>query len=156
MSATSFMKLIDQMMNCSGITEDDFRILLSSNHILTDEMIFAVTRYIESIKGINVFFSRTIGNIEVTARFFDIAVDYVIYDSNRRVTAAVAVNLNTLTLFVEFPVIKEKYTIDHDLLDFEDDKKNKLSLLRMQVLNDVLTRYYTRILHSIYMQKRRG
>lgn len=155
MSAASFMNLIDQMMNCTGITEDDFRILLSGNRILTDEIIFAVTRYIDSIKGINVFFARAIGNIEVTARFFDIAVDYVIYDSNKKVTAAVAVNLNTLTLIVEFPMIKEKYTIANDLLDFDEDKKNNLSILRMQVLNDVLTRYYTKILHSIYIQKRR-
>lgn len=155
MSAASFMKTIDQMMNCRGITEDDFRVLLSSHHILTDEAIFAITRYIDSIKGINVFFSRTIGSLEVSARFFDIAVDYVVYDSNKKVTAATAVNLNTLTLIVEFPAINEKYVIANDLLDFEEDKKNKLSLLRMQVLNDVLTRYYTRILYSIYVQKRR-
>lgn len=155
MSAASFMKLIDQIMNCSGITEEDFKIFLSDHHILTDEAIFGITRYIDSIKGINIFFSRYIGDIEVRARFFDIAIDYVMYNSKKQVSAVVAVNLSTLTLLVEFPLLKEKYTIDRDLLDFEADKKNSVSLLRMQVLNDVLTRYYSKILYSIYIQKRR-
>lgn len=155
MSAASFMKLIDQIMSCTGITEEDFKILLSDHRILTDEAIFGITRYIDSIKGINIFFTRSIGDIEIRARFFDIAIDYVMYNSKKQVSAVVAVNLSTLTLLVEFPLLKEKYTIDRDLLDFEDNKKNNMSLLRMQVLNDVLTRYYSKILYSIYIQKRR-
>lgn len=156
MSASSFIKLIDQIMECSGITENDFVILLSNGHkILTDEIIFAISRYIDSIKGINIFFTRTIGTTEIRTRFFDIAIDYQFYNSDKKLSSAVMLNLSTLTLIVEFPLIEEKYTIGNDLLDFEQEKKNKLSILRMQVLNDLLTRYYSKILYAIYLQKRR-
>lgn len=150
-----FCDQLNRIMNCSGINEEDFLIFLKDRNILTDEMIFTISRYLDNVKGINIFFSKTIGTTEVRIRFFDIAIDYLIYNSNKQLCTSVSLNLSTLTLFVEFPLLDEKYTIGNDLLDFEESKKNKLSILRMQVLNELLTRYYSKILYSIYKAQRR-
>lgn len=147
---THFSQTLERIMNCGGIKKEDFEILLRDKKILTDEMIFSITRFIDSQKNTNIFFTKTIGDIEIRIRFFDIAVDYVIYNSNKQISAIVSCNLNTLTFIIEFPLLKEKYTIGNDLLDFEKDKKNQLSTMRMQVLNELLTRYYSIILYNLY------
>lgn len=150
-----FRDTLNQIMNYSNIKEEDFMILLRNQGALTDEMIFAISRYINDLKGINIFYTRNIGTFEVRIRFFDIAIDYVFYNPRKEIAAVVALNLNTLTLFVEFPLLEEKYTIDNNMMDFEKEKKNKLSIARMHVLNDALTRYYTKILYSIYIDQHR-
>ena len=155
MSERPFRVLFHQLMDYSGIKEEDFQKILRSNGVLTDEMVFTISRYINDLKGINVFFTRKFGDFEIRVRFFDIAVDYVFYNKNKQIAAIVSTNLQDLSFVVEFPIIEEKYTIDKDLLDFEEEKKNKLSILRMQVLNEALTRYYSKILYSIYLQIRR-
>lgn len=152
---TRFSDLLNRTMNCAGIKQEDFDIMLRNNKVLTDEIIFAITSFIDSQKNTNIFFTKKIGDTEIRVRFFDIAVDYVIYNSKQQISAVVSLNLNTLTLIVEYPLIKEKYTIQNDLLDFEREKRNKLSILRMQVLNELLTRYYSIILYNLYRVKRR-
>lgn len=158
-----FRDTLDNIMRCSGIKEDDFILLLRSQKILTDEMIFAISRFIDNEKNSDIFFTKIIGNIEIRIRFFDITVDYLFYNKENKLLAAMCVNLvDPFTLIIDFPNIitefqdvKERYTIGNDLLDFEKEKQNDLSILRMQVLNEVLTRYYAKILYSLYLQLRR-
>ena len=152
---THFSQTLERIMNCGGIKQEDFEILLRDKKVLTDEMIFSITRFIDSQKNINIFFTKTIGTTEIRMRFFDIAVDYMIYNANKQVSCIVSCNLNTLSFIVEFPLIKEKYIIGNDLLDFDKDKKNQLSTMRMQVLNELLTRYYSIILYNLYRQRGR-
>ena len=150
-----FSETLRQIMNCSGIKQDDFEILLRDKKVLTDEMVFAITRFIDSQKNTNIFFTKTIGDTEIRIRFFDIAVDYMLYNEQKQLSAIVSCNLNTLTFIVEFPLIKEKYVIKNDLLDFDQSQRNPMSVLRMQVLNELLTRYYSIILYNLYRQRRR-
>ena len=150
-----FSETLHQIMNCSGIKQEDFDILLRDKKVLTDEMVFAITRFIDSQKNTNIFFTKTIGDTEIRIRFFDIAVDYMLYNNQKQISAIVSCNLNTLTFIVEFPLIREKYIIKNDLLDFDQSQRNKLSILRMQVLNELLTRYYSIILYNLYRQRRR-
>ena len=142
-------------MNCSGIKQDDFDKLLRDKKVLTDEMVFAITRFIDSQKNTNIFFTKMIGDTEIRIRFFDIAVDYMIYTKDKKLSTIVSCNFNTLTFIIEFTLIKEKYIIKNDLLDFDQKQKNPLSIIRMQVLNELLTRYYSIILYNLYRQRRR-
>lgn len=152
---THFSQILDRIMHCKGIKQDDFSILLRDKKVLTDEIIFAITRYIDSNKNSNIFFTKTIGNSEIRVRFFDIAVDYLIYNGNKQISCIISCNLNTLSFVIEFPLISEKYTIGNDLLDIDKEKRNRLSILRMQVLNELLTRYYSIILYNLYRQRGR-
>lgn len=149
-TSASFYDQLNRIMNCKGISEEDLLMFLKDQTILTDTMIFTISRYLDNIKGINIFFTKMIGSIEVRTRFFDIAMDYLIYNKDKKICSSVSLNFSTLTLIVEFPLIGEKYIIGNDLLDFDKSQMNKLSILRMQVLNDLLTRYYSKILYSIY------
>ena len=150
-----FSETLHQIMNCSGIKQDDFDKLLRDKKVLTDEMVFAITRFIDSQKNTNIFFTKIIGDTEIRIRFFDIAVDYMIYTKDKKLSTIVSCNFNTLTFIIEFPLIKEKYIIKNDLLDFDQKQKNSLSVIRMQVLNELLTRYYSIILYNLYRQRRR-
>ena len=152
---THFSQTLERIMNCSGIKQEDFDILLRDKKILTDEMVFAITRFIDSQKNTNIFFTKMIGTTEIRMRFFDIAVDYMIYNTQKQLCCIISCNLNTLTFIIEFPLIEEKYIIGNDLLDFDKEKKNKISVMRMQVLNELLTRYYSIILYNLYRQRRR-
>lgn len=155
-----FYDFLDRLMHCTGISENDFAKALkeSSDHgILTDEEIFSISRYVDNLKGVNIFFSRRVGTIEIRPKFFDIAIDWEVVAPDRTVRAILCLNLNQCTLFVELPNAKKKIVINDSLLDVENnsqlDLHTKTTLL---VLNDILTRYYSNLLYNIYRELRRS
>lgn len=154
-----FYDFLDRLMHCSGISEKDFAKALkeSSDHgILTDEEIFAVSRYINNLRSVNIFFTRKIGEVEIRPRFFDIAVDWQFVAKDKTVRATLCLNLNTYSFFIEIPNLNRKMTIDTHLLDIkEKDQLDQHTRVTMLVLNDLLTLYYSRILYAIYLELRR-
>ena len=147
-----FRNLLDQILNSKGIDERDIYQLLSS-HVLTDEEIFAISRVIFENQNLNIFFSRNIGGTEVRVKIFDIEIDYDLYSIDKRRLASVQVNFKDLTLFVCYDDIKVDLKLD--LLDYSGNQNKNVLYLRMQVLNEILTRYYSKILYAIYNEKRR-
>ena len=151
---------LDRLMYCTGISEKDFTKALkeSSDHgILTDEQIFTISRYINNLKGIKIFFSRKVGTVEIRPKFFDIAVDWEFVASDKTIRAAICLNLNRNTLFVELPNSNKRFTIDSSLLDvYEKDKLDQTSRTILLLLNDLLTRYYSNLLYNIYRELRRS
>ena len=147
-----FRNLLDQILNSKGIDERDIYQLLSS-HVLTDEEIFAISRVIFENQNLNIFFSRNIGGTEVRVKIFDIEIDYELYSVDKRRLASVQVNFKDLTLFVCYNDIKVDLKLD--LLDYSGNQNKNVLYLRMQVLNEILTRYYSKILYAIYNEKRR-
>lgn len=140
-------------MDAKGITQIDLYKLFS-DHCITDEEIFTVSHYLNDNKNRNIFFTKIIGILEVRVRFFEIEVVYDIIRSrdNKRI-ASISVNFDNESLFVEFPDIKLE--IGLDLYDYPNRNKETVLYARMQLLNELLTRYYSRILYSIYQERRR-
>ena len=138
-------------MSSKGICEDDIYKLLSS-HILTDEEIFEISRFIDSNQNTNVFFSRYIGDIEVKLKLFDIEIDYMILSKDKKIIASMGVNFFNESLIVEFSDIK--LDIGLDLMDYKNKNTKNVLYMRMHVLNEILTRYYTKLLYSIYLERR--
>lgn len=140
-------------MDSRGIAESDFYKLLGE-HCLTDEEIFAISYYLNDNKNQNIFFTKIIGDLEVRVRFFEIEVVYDIIRScdNKRLSS-MSVNFYNESLFIEFS--DTKLEIGMDLFDYPNKKKESVLYARMQLLNELLTRYYSRILYSIYRERRR-
>lgn len=151
------MKLafLHQMMDTIGITEHDIYKMLQDSTVrgvLTDETIYSVAKYIDSVKGINIFLTKTIGDIEVRPKWFDNSVDFQMILKDGTVSAAVCLQLTQPYMFyIEFPVLKKKIIINLDLLDHNGDRDNTMEL-RIRVLNEVLTRYYSKTLYAIYKE----
>ena len=138
-------------MDCRGITDKDFEKILRENRILTDEMIFAISRYINSVKGIDVFFSRFSCTVETKIRFFgDEFMDYVFLNKDKKVCAVISLDFVKCTLHVEYPILKERLCINKDLLDYDKEKKSKEMDFRMELLNEQFIRYLIKILPAIY------
>ena len=151
------LQFLQRVMKTQGITEHDLYKLLSDDNtkgVMTDETIYSVVKYIDSIKAINVFLSRKIGSIEIRPKWFDQSVDFQMIDQNHQVTAAVCLQLVYPYKFhIEFPILKRNVTINLDLLDYDD--KDATMDLRMRVLNEILTRYYSKTLYTIYQELNR-
>lgn len=148
-----FYKLLNHIFESRGIVESDFYKLLSS-HTITDEEIFVISRFIVDNQNLNIFFSKSIGDMEIRLRFFDIELDYDILDKNKSTLATIMVNFNDESLYVVYKDIKVEIRLD--LVDYKgSDKKNTVLYMRMQVLNEILTRYYSKLLYAIYLERRR-
>lgn len=147
----AFRDLLDQIMDCRGITERDFEKILRERRILTDEIIFAITRYISRVRAIDIFFTRMSYTTETRIRFFgDEFIDYVFLNKEKKVCAVVSMDLHKNSLFVEYPILKQRLCIGKDLLDYDKDKKDKIMDFRMELLNEQLIRYYIKLLPTIY------
>ena len=146
-----FRNTLYKLMSSKGICEDDIYKLLSS-HILTDEEIFEISRFIDSNQNTNVFFSRYIGDIEIKLKLFDIEIDYMILSKDKKIIASMGVNFFDESLIVEFSDIK--LDIGLDLMDYKNKNTKNVLYMRMHVLNEILTRYYTKLLYSIYLERR--
>ena len=139
-------------MNAKGICEQDIYKLFSS-HILTDEEIFTISHFINSNQNTNVFFSKYIGDMEIKLKIFDIEIDYIIFSKDKNTMASMSVNFVNESLIVEFSDVK--LDIGLDLMDYKDCNPKNVLYMRMHVLNEILTRYYTKLLYSIYLERRR-
>ena len=148
-----FYKLLNHIFESRGIVESDFYKLLSS-HTITDEEIFVISRFIVDNQNLNIFFSKSIGDMEIRLRFFDIELDYDVLDNNKSTLATIMVNFHDESLYVVYKDVKVEIRLD--LVDYKgSDKKNTVLYMRMQVLNEILTRYYSKLLYAIYLERRR-
>lgn len=149
----AFYDMIQNIFNAKGITEYDCYKLFSS-HTLTDEEIFTMSRTIMNSQGMNIFFTKMIGDTEIRIRIFDdIELDYEFYSKDKKVLANIAVNFKDLSLFVSYS--DTKIDIRLDLMDYTGNNKKNVLYMRMQVLNELLTRYYSKLLYAIYLERRR-
>ena len=148
-----FYQLLNHIFESRGIVESDFYKLLSS-HTITDEEIFVISRFIVDNQNLNIFFSKSIGDMEIRLRFFDIELDYDILNKNKSTLATIMVNFHDESLYVVYKDVKVEIRLD--LVDYKgSDKKNTVLYMRMQVLNEILTRYYSKLLYAIYLERRR-
>lgn len=151
-----FDRSIERIFDCRGITEADFYKLLSDNTVLTDIAIFSISRMIGSPRTAciqvpkNIMFTKYIGETEIRPRVFGPIMDYLFLNQKGEAIADIELNFNSLSLHVSFPRLQMKFPIRNDLLDFDSDLKDKVMVLRMQVLNEILTRYYSKLLYCIY------
>lgn len=152
------LQFLERVMAAGGITEHDIEKLLRDDNpkgMLTDETIYSVVKYINSVKGINVFLTRKIGSMEIRPRWFDQSVDFQIIRKDGKVEAALCMQLvHPYRFHIEFPIINQTIVILMDLLDFEGDH-NETMELRIRVLNEIITRYYSKTLFAIYQELRR-
>lgn len=147
----AFRDLLNQIMDCRGITEKDFEKILREHRILTDEMIFAITRFISRVRALDIFFTKMSYTTEARIRFFgDEFIDYVFLNKDKKVCAVVSLDLRQNSLFVEYPILKQRLCIGKDLLDYDKDKKDKVMDFRMELLNEQLIRYFIKLLPAIY------
>lgn len=148
-----FRDLLDTVLSARGITENDIYKLLSS-HILTDEEIFTISHLLDESNHLNVLFTRDIGTLSVRPRFFDIEVDYNIFSKdNQGLICSMLVNFHKETLFVVYSDVKVE--IGLDLFDYSPKNTKNVLHARMHLLNELLTRYYSRTLYAIYLEHRR-
>ena len=148
-----FRDVLYRIMDSKGITESDFYKLLSY-HCITDEEIFVISHLINNNRNANIFFTKIIGDIEVRVRLFEIEVVYDIVKSNTGKTlTTMSVSFDKETLFVEYSDCRLE--IGLDLFDYPEMDKTNVLFMRMQLLNEILTRYYSRMLYSIYLERRR-
>lgn len=152
------LPFLQRVMRTQGITEHDLYKLLSDDNtkgVMTDETIYSVVKYINSVKTINVFLTRKIGSTEIRPKWFDQSVDFQMINEDHQVTAAVCLQLVYPYKFhIEFPILKRTILINLDLLDY-DGGKDAIMDLRMRVLNEILTRYYSKTLYTIYQELNR-
>ena len=148
-----FRDFLFKILDSRGVTEDDIYRALSS-HTITDEEIFTISRLLNGYHEMNIPYARSIGSVEIRVKLFEIEVDYIFYNSEKLPVATITVNFMDESLFVIYKDIKVE--IGLDLLDFKENRNKKTVLYaRMQVLNELLTRYYSKVLYDIYVERRR-
>lgn len=148
-----FKDLLDTVLSSRGITEKDIYKLLSS-HILTDEEIFVISHLLDECNHLNVLFTRDIGTVSIRPRFFDIEVDYNIFSkTSQGLICSMLVNFDKETLYVVYN--DAKVDIGLDLFDYRPKNTKNVLHTRMHLLNELLTRYYSRTLYAIYLELRR-
>ena len=149
-----FGNILFHMMNCIGIEERDIEYLLRSKDIMTDEQIFVISDFLNKQKMVNIFFTKKIGDISISVYFFDIAVYYEFKKADGTKLATIDINFQKKTFYITYG--DDRVEVYNDLLDYEKGKKSNLMDLRMRAMNELLIRYYKKIIYTIYIEIRRG
>lgn len=142
-----FEDKITECMYIIGMSEDAFLSLLRDETYLSDHKIFCISRFINKINP-NIFLTKKIGNLSIKCKCFEIAIIYSINTKNK---CNIVVDFDKFDLIVEYEDIK--LIIDQNLLDYRGEK-NDLINLRQEVLNEILIRYFAKILMAIYLELR--
>lgn len=142
-----FEEKITEYMHIIGMSEDAFLSILRDETYLSDHKIFCISRFINNINP-NIFLTKKIGELSIKCRRFDIAIIYSINTKNK---CNVIVDFSNFDLVVEYGDMK--LTIDQNLLDYRG-VKNDLINLRQEVLNEILIRYFAKVLMAIYLELR--
>lgn len=144
-----------RIMKTSGITEHDFHKIIvddSPKGVMTDQTVFSVSRYLNSVKGINVFLSRKVGNTEIRPKWSGNNVDFNLLNEDGSTLAVISLLLvNPFSFHIKYPAIQRDVAINLDLLDYDGERDPTMDL-RMRVLNEILTRYYSRTLYTVYKE----
>ena len=128
-----------------GLTVDAFLSLLRDEPYLSDNKIFAISRFINNSK-VPVFLTKKIGDIEIVCRRFEVAVTYTIKSTNQ---CRIDVDFNTLGLEVKYT--DRTLIIDQNLMDYRGEH-NLLFDLRQEILNEMMSRYFSRVLYAMYRE----
>ena len=128
-----------------GLTVEAFLSLLRDEPYLSDNKIFAISRFINNSK-IPVFLTKKIGNIEIVCRRFEVAVTYTIKSTN---PCRIDVDFNTLGLEVKYT--DRTLIIDQNPMEYRGEH-NLLFDLRQEILNEMMTRYFSRVLYAMYRE----
>lgn len=148
--------LFYDLMKQPDLTEKDVEELVRiEDNILTDEQIFVISEYLNRCKSVKIFFTKQIGDSTVSARFFDIVICYDFKINTGETRSTIEIDFQNKTLYVYYSD-GTKLEIFKNLLDYSEDKKNLLIDLRMRVVNEMMIRYYVKLLYAIYCERRRN
>ena len=111
-----------------GLTVEAFLSLLRDEPYLSDNKIFAIS------------------SIEIVCRRFEVAVTYTIKSTN---PCRIDVDFNTLGLEVKYT--DRTLIIDQNLMEYRGEH-NLLFDLRQEILNEMMTRYFSRVLYAMYRE----
>lgn len=143
-----FEDKLEMALTSYGMSEQAFLSLLRDETYLSDVKIFVISRLIAKTTP-NVILSKKIGFTSVRCRRYDVAIEYIINTTNK---CAINVNLTEYTLTVKYKDMDD-IIIDQNLFDYKGER-SKLLDLRQEVLNEILTRYFAKILIAIYKELR--
>ena len=142
-----FESKLNRAMYSRGLTENGFDSLLRDEPFLSDNKIFTISRFINN-SNIPIFLTKKVGDLDVICRRFEIAVTYTVKTSN---PCTVVIDFKDLTLSVEY---KDCVLIIDQNLSMYQGEHDKLKDLRQLVLNEILIRYFAKILYAIYTELR--
>ena len=131
-----------------GMSEQAFISLLRDEIYLSKEKIFAVSKLILSFQP-NIILTKIIGNLSIKCRRNKSSIDYIVNTTNKCV---VSVDLTKSTLIIKYKDTDD-ILIESNLLYFEEEH-NDIINLRQEALNEILTRYFAKILIAIYKELR--
>lgn len=142
-----FEEKLDWAMRSRGMDIQSFDSLLRDEPYLSDHKIFVISHFINDFKP-HIFLTKKIGHANIICRRFDIAVTYTIMTSN---PCRISVDFNNLTLEVKYT--DRTLIIDQNLSDYRGEH-DKLIDMRQIFLNEILIRYFSRVLYAMYRELR--
>jgi hypothetical protein len=140
-----FEDKLNWAMTTRGLDEEAFDSLLRDEPYLSDNKIFAISRFINK-HDLPIFLSRKIGSLNIICRKFDKAITYTIKTSN---PCCIDVDFKNLTLIVTYQ--DEKISIYRNLSEYNGNH-SKLMDIRQAILNEILIRYFAKILNAMYKE----
>lgn len=143
-----FEDKLEMALTSYGMTEQAFLSLLRDEPYLSDVKIFTISRLI-SKNNPNVILSKKVGYLSINCRRYDIAIDFIIGTSNKCIVSVDLVNYTLKVKYKDLPDI----IIDKNMFDYKGEHTTLIDL-RQEALNEVLTRYFAKILIAIYKELR--
>lgn len=143
-----FEDKLEMALTSYGMTEQAFLSLLRDEPYLSDVKIFTISRLI-SKNNPNVILSKKVGYLNINCRRYDIAIDFIIGTSNKCIVSVDLVNYTLKVKYKDLPDI----IIDKNMFDYKGEHTTLIDL-RQEALNEVLTRYFAKILIAIYKELR--
>jgi len=143
------------MMQAIGIEERDIEDLIRSNksdEVLTDDELFAISDLFHRNRFMNIFFSRKIGDMTVNFKFVNNEVVYTITSGKGKMCANVYVCTEFHYIIIEYPDIK--VDVINNLYGYSS-KSTMFMNLRMQFLDEILVRYFKKVIYAIYLELKR-
>lgn len=148
-----FVDMFRRAINSGGLDRRDIGYIIRSEPVLTDEQIFEISNFINVFRATNVFFTRSVGDITIAPRIFNIAVTYELKNKDGVLLASIDIDFIKKTLYVKY--IDNTVEIYNDFMDYEKNKNSQLMDTRMKFLNEIMTRYYISVVYSVYLELRR-
>ena len=142
-----FDETLERAMCMKGLNENAFLSLLRDEDYLSDNKFFAISRFILQ-HPCHIFYSRKVGDMMIACHRFEGMVTYVVRTSN---PCTIRVDLSSFDFVVEY--CDRKLVIDANLTDYQGEH-DLLNDLRQQFLSEIMTRYFSKVLASIYHELR--
>lgn len=144
---SKFEEMLERAFTNIGMSEKAFESMLRDEEYLSDNKIFVISRLIDRVNP-NRFINKKIGHIYVKCKMYGVAIEYVVESSN---PCKICVDFDKFTLLIKYS--DYTLTIDENLIDYKEER-SKLLDLREEVLNEILVRYFSKVLHVLYRELR--